>query len=59
MKLPLIENLGCFKHQFKHQINIADCVIALWKFLPLEISPLHEWRINSTAAFPCKTLAFS
>ena len=42
-------NLHCLK------INIAVCVIVLGKFLSLEISPLNEWSIDSTAAFPCKT----
>ena len=44
---------------FKHQINIADCTTVPWKLLPPEISPLNEWSIDSTAAFPCKTLTFS
>ena len=35
------------------------CVIVLWKFLPLEISHLSEWSIDSTAAFPCKTSTLS
>ena len=35
------------------------CVIVLWTFLPLAISLLSEWSIDSTAVLRCKTSPFS
>ena len=43
---------------FKAPNQHSCCVIVSWKFLPLEIIALSEWSIDSTAVFPCKTLAF-
>ena len=60
MKLPLLENLRIESLScIIHQINIADCVIILCNFLPLEISPLSEWSFDSNVVFPCKTLTFT
>ena len=63
LKLSLVENLRIKSLSlFKHQIFFnqhKSCVIVLWKCFPLVISLLSEWSIDSTAVFPCKTLAFS
>ena len=60
MKLPLLENLRIESLScIIHQTNIANCVIVLCKFLPLEISPLSEWSFDSNVVFPCKTLTFT
>ena len=60
MKLPLLENLRIESLScIIHQTNIADCVIILCNFLPLEISPLSEWSFDSNVVFPCKTLTFT
>ena len=60
MKPPLLENLRTESLScIIHQANIADCVIVLCNFLPLEISPLNEWSFDSNVVFPCKTLTFT
>ena len=41
------------------QAPINCCVIVLWKFLALVMSPLSKWSVNSTALLPCKTSALS
>ena len=68
---PLIQKWFVWKEistcwQFKNKIfkmcsapNQHSCVIVLRKFLSLVISLLSEWNTDSTAAFPCKTSAFS
>ena len=54
---------GTFKDKifklFEAPNQHSCCVTVRWKLLPLEIRPLNEWSIDSTAAFPCKTLGFS
>ena len=62
MKPPLLENLRTESLScIIHQANIADCVIVLCNFLPLEISPLNVIMqyIDSNVVFPCKTLTFT